>query len=51
MSTSVAWKVTGFESVHWFYVGVVLILFGVWITVATQTAIAVWTGKVLESPH
>ena len=51
VSTGVAWKVTGFESVHWFYVGVVFTLFVVWITVATQTAIAVWTGKVLESPH
>lgn len=44
-------KVSGFEGVHWFYVGAVLTLFGIWITVATQTAIAVWTGKVLESPH
>jgi C4-dicarboxylate transporter/malic acid transport protein len=51
VSTGVAWKVTGFQSVHWFYVGVVVALFCVWVTVATQTAIAVWTGKVLESPH
>lgn len=51
VATGVAWKVTGFESIHWFYGGVVVVLFGVWITVATQTAIAVWTGKVLESPH
>jgi len=50
-SSGVARKVTGFEGVHWFYVGAVLTLFGIWITVATQTAIAVWTGKVLESPH
>lgn len=51
VSTGVVWQVTGFESVHWFYIAVVVTLFGVWITVATQTAIAVWTGKVLESPH
>ena len=51
VSTGVAWKVTGFESVHWFYIVVVVALFGVWITVATQTAIGVWTGKVLQSPH
>ena len=51
VSSGVAWTVTGFESVHWFYVGVVVALFCVWITVATQTAIGVWTGKVLESPH
>lgn len=51
VSTGVAWKVTGFESVHWFYIGIVVVLFGVWITVATQTAVAVWTGKALESPH
>ena len=51
VSTGVTWKVTGFESIQWFYVVVVLTLFGVWITVATQTAIAVWAGRVLESPH
>jgi tellurite resistance protein len=51
VSTGVAWKVTGFESIHWFYSGVVVVLVGVWLSVATQTAIDVWTGKVLESPH
>lgn len=51
VSTGVVWQVTEFESVHWFYVGVVVALFCVWVTVATQTAFAVWTGKVLESPH
>jgi tellurite resistance protein TehA-like permease len=51
VSTGVAWTVTGFESIHWFYLGVVVALFGAWITVGTQTTIALWTGKVLESPH
>ena len=51
VATGVAWKVTGFESIHWFYGGVVVVLSGVWLTVATQTAFAVWPGKVLESPH
>jgi C4-dicarboxylate transporter/malic acid transport protein len=51
VSTGVVWNVTGFASVRWFYVGVVVVLFGVWTTVATQTAIALWTGKVLQSPH
>lgn len=51
VSTGVVWNVTGFESVHWIYVGLVAAVFGVWITVATQTAVAVWTGTVLESPH
>jgi C4-dicarboxylate transporter/malic acid transport protein len=51
VSTGVVWTVTGFESVRWFYIGVAVALVCVWIIVATQTAIAVWTGKVLESPH
>ena len=40
VSSGVVWQVTGFESVHWFYIGVVVALFFVWVTVATQTAIA-----------
>ena len=51
VSTGVAWKVTGFGSVHWFYIAVLVALGVVWATVAVRTAAALWSGKVLESPH
>ena len=51
VSTGVTWKATGFDSIHWFYIAVVIALGGVWVVVAARTAHAVWTGKVLQSPH
>ena len=51
VSTGVAWKVTGFESIQWFYAAVLMALAVVWVIVAARTAGAVWTGKVLQSPH
>lgn len=51
VATGVAWKVSGFESIYWFYVGVIVALFAAWLTVAVRTARAIWTGKVFESPH
>ncbi len=51
VSTGVAWKVTGFVSIRWFYVAVLAALAVVWVIVAARTAVAVWTGKVLQSPH
>ena len=51
VSTGVVWKVTGFESIHWCYIGVLVVLAIVWVVVAARTAAAVWTGKVLQSPH
>jgi len=51
VSTGVAWKVTGFDSIRWFYVTVLVALAVVWVIVAARTAAAVWTGKVLQSPH
>ena len=51
VSTGVAWKVTEFDSIHWFYMAVLVALAVVWVIVAARTAVAVWTGKVLQSPH
>jgi len=51
VATGVAWKVSGFESIHWFYVVAVVALFGAWITVAVRTVRAMWVGKVFASPH
>jgi C4-dicarboxylate transporter/malic acid transport protein len=51
VATGISWKVTGFVSVQWFYVVVLLALAGAWIVVAVRTAIAIWTGQVLRSPH
>lgn len=51
VATGVAWKVSGFESIRWMYVLVVLALLGAWITVAVRTGHAMLTGKVFESPH
>ncbi|MEN8240151.1 MAG: hypothetical protein ABFR53_13230, partial [Actinomycetota bacterium] len=51
VATGVAWKVSGFESIHWFYIAAVVALFGAWLTVAVRTSVAMWSGKVFESPH
>ncbi len=51
VATGVAWKVSGFESIHWFYVAGIVALFGAWGTVAVRTTRAIWSGKVFESPH
>jgi tellurite resistance protein TehA-like permease len=51
VATGVAWKVTGFESIHWFYIAVIVALFGAWITVALRTTLAMISGKVFASPH
>jgi tellurite resistance protein TehA-like permease len=51
VATGVAWKVSGFESIHRFYVGVVIVLFGAWVAVAARTTRAMLSGKVFESPH
>ena len=51
VATGVAWKVSGFESIRWFYIAVIIALFAAWITVAVRTLRAMWSGKVFESPH
>ena len=51
VATGVAWKVTGFESIHWFYIAVIIAVFGAWLTVALRTGLAMATGKVFVSPH
>jgi C4-dicarboxylate transporter/malic acid transport protein len=51
VATGVAWRTTGFESIHWFYIIVVASLFGAWATVALRTSIAMVSGRVFESPH
>jgi len=51
VATGVAWKVSGFESIRWFYVAVLIALFAAWLTVAVRTVRAMWSGKVFESPH
>ncbi len=45
------WTVSGFESIHWFYIAVLVALFAAWLTVAVRTVRAMWSGKVIESPH
>jgi C4-dicarboxylate transporter/malic acid transport protein len=50
-ATGVAWKVSGFESIYWFYVAVVLALVGAWVIVAARTGLAMVNGKVFASPH
>lgn len=51
VSTGVVWRVTGFVSVQWFYAVVLVALGCAWVVVAVRTAMAVWTGQVLQSPH
>ena len=51
VATGIAWTVTGFESIRWFYIAVVVALFGAWIIVALRTILAVVSGKVFASPH
>lgn len=51
VATGVAWKVSGFESIHWFSVAAVVALFGAWIAVAVRASRAIWVGKVFESPY
>jgi C4-dicarboxylate transporter/malic acid transport protein len=51
VATGVAWKVSDFESIRWFYIAVLVALFVAWIVVAVRTVRAMWSGKVFESPH
>jgi len=51
VATGVAWKVSGFASIRWFYVAVVVALAIAWVIVAVRTVGAMWTGKVFESAH
>ncbi len=51
VSSGVVWKVTGLASVRWFYVAVLVALAISWIVVAVRTAMGIWSGQVLKSPH
>ena len=51
VSSGVVWKVTGLASVRWFYVAVLVALAIAWIVVAVRTAMGIWSGQVLKSPH
>jgi C4-dicarboxylate transporter/malic acid transport protein len=51
VASGVTWKVTNLASVEWFYVLVLVALATAWVVVAVRTAVAVWTGQVLQSPH
>lgn len=47
----VAWKATGFETIHWIYRGSVWFLLLVWLLVLVRTLHGVATGKVFVSAH
>lgn len=51
VSTGVAWKATGFETIHWIYRGSVWFLLLVWLLVLVRTLHGVATGKVFASAH
>ena len=51
VASGVAWKASGFESIRWFYIAVVVALFIAWIIVALRTTLAMASGKVFASPH
>jgi tellurite resistance protein TehA-like permease len=51
VASGVTWNVTNLASVEWFYVLVLVALATAWVVVAVRTAVAIWNGQVLQSPH
>lgn len=51
VATGVAWKVTGYNSVFYFYVGVVLFLLVVWGVVFARTGQGMASGKIFAPSH
>jgi C4-dicarboxylate transporter/malic acid transport protein len=51
VSSGVAWRVTGFEAIHWFYVFTVVFLLTAWSVVAVRTLKAVRAGTVFRPAH
>ncbi|MCK4872263.1 MAG: hypothetical protein KAS72_06025 [Phycisphaerales bacterium] len=51
VSTGVAWKVTNFASVHWFYLAVVVFLLVVWCIVALRTAAGMLSRQIFKPAH
>ncbi len=51
VASGVAWKVTGFTSIHWFYLFTVVFLLVVGAVVAIRTVRGMVTGQVFVPSH
>ncbi|MHB8773111.1 MAG: SLAC1 family transporter [Syntrophales bacterium] len=51
IASAVAWKVSGFTSIYWFFVLVTLFLLGVWLVVFLRTARGIASGKIFLPAH
>lgn len=51
IASAVAWKVSGFVSIYWFFLLATLFLLGVWLIVFLQTARGIASGKLFLPAH
>jgi C4-dicarboxylate transporter/malic acid transport protein len=51
VSTGVTWKITGYQSIWWFYLAVVGLLLIIWLIVALRTVRGMLSGKVFQPAH
>jgi len=51
VASGVAWKVSGFSSILWFYRGTVVFLLTIWLVVAVRTMRGIISGAVFQPSH